>query len=186
MKRGVLALFAVSSSIVLMVACGGGGGGNNGDKVELCIEEWDHWQADTLSPPTSENLVDTYTLIGFDIEVWQDGSYLGSIDENDVASFSGSMDIQATTITQDITVEGDFTLISGTYTVTPTSTTSGAFHINDQSGAHDADFSISGNVLTTDSGQLCQKVSPSQEVPDSLGVGGEGSVGSLSGDMILY
>lgn len=177
MKKLVLALLTVASIMTLVVACGGGGGG--GETVEICIQERDEWQAETLNPPTSSNLVDTYTLIGFEIDVWEDGVFLGTVDETWAMSFSGTMVIQPTTISQTITIDGSTLAVSGTYTVTVYSPISGTFHFVDQSGAHDADFTISGNVLTTDSGLLCETVPVNQSGSESLQSDGEGSMGSL-------
>ena len=186
MKKHVSVLLIVSGAILLIAGCGGGGGGGGGGTVELCFQEWDHWLADTLNPPTSSNLEDTYDLIGFDVDVWEDGVFLGTLDETDVSSYSGTMDIQPTTITQYFTIEGSSDSITGSYTVTVTSPTSGIFHLTDQSGTHDADFSISGNVLTTDSGLVCLDVSADAMGIESLETGVVDSIGSLLGGMFRY
>jgi hypothetical protein len=184
MKKHGTVLLVVSTALLLIAGCGGGGGG--GGTVEICIQEWDQWLADTLNPPTSSNLVDTYDLVGFDIDVWQDGVFLGTLDETDFFSYSGNMTIQATTISQNITVEGSPVSITGSYTVTVISPTSGTFHIIDQSGPHDADFSIIGNILTTDSGLICVDVPADQLGIEPLAVGMSDRMGALLGDVFMY
>jgi hypothetical protein len=154
--------------------------------VQICLQEWDHWLADTLNPPTSSNLVDTYDLIGFDIDVWQDGVFLGTVDETDFLSYSGIMNIQATTITQNITLEGTPVFLSGSYTVTTAGPTSGTLHVTDSSGSHDAGFDISGNTLTTDSDLLCVDVPADQLGIEPLGAGMSNRMGSLLGDIFMY
>jgi hypothetical protein len=187
MKKHVTVLLVVSTAILLIAGCGGGGGGGGGGgTVELCFQEWDHWLADTLNPPTSSNLVDTYDLIGFDVNFWEDGVLVLTLDENDVISFSGTMTITATTITQSITLEGSPFFATGSYTVTPAGATSGTFHITDLSGSYDFDFDISGNVLTTDSGLECAVVSADQSGINPLAVGTSNRMGSMLGDMFIY
>jgi hypothetical protein len=185
MKKLVTVSLIVSSAILLIVSCGGGGGGGGGT-VELCLQEWDHWLADTLNPPTSSNLVDTYDLTGFDIDVWEEGSFLGSLDETDFSSYSGTMDIQPTTITQTLTLEGDSDTITGSYTVSPAGSTAGTLHITDVSGTHDVDFDINGNTLTTDSGLFCVDVPADAMGIESLETGVVDSIGSLLGGMFRY
>ena len=186
MKKFATAVLIVSSAILLIAGCGGGGGGGGGGTVELCLQEWDHWLADTLNPPTSSNLVDTYDLIDFDFDVWEDGVFVGSFDETYFSSYSGIMTITATTITQNITIEGDSLVLTGSYTVTTTGPTSGIFHIIDASGSHDVDFDISGNILTTDSGLTCMVIPADQMGIESLAVGMNNRMGSLLGDTFMY
>jgi len=189
MKKHVTVLLIVSSAILLLAGCGGGGGGSNpctGSEGLVCFQEWDQWMADILNPPTSSNLVDTYTLLGFDVNICMDGDRVDVFDENDVLSWSGNMDIQATTITQNVTVEGDSTLVSGNYTVSAADTTSGTFNITGGSGSYDIDFSISGNVLTTDSGLVCIGALANQASIEPLEAGEDNGVGSLLGDLFMY
>jgi len=183
MKKHVTVLLIVSGAILLLAGCGGGGGGGGGT-VQLCLQELDQWYADTLRPPTSSSLVDTYDLVGFDFDVWQDGVLVGSLDETGLI-YSGTMDIQSTTITQSVTLEGETAFVFGTYTVSIANTTSGTFHITDSFGSHDVDFDISGNTLTTDTGLICADVSANQLDVEPLAVGISNRMGSMLGDMFM-
>lgn len=184
MKKHVTALLIVSSAILLIAGCGGGGGGS--DTVELCLRDWDYWMADTLNPPTSSNLEDTYDLIGFDIEFWEDGVLVFTMDEEDVPGYSGTLDIQPATITQTITMQGESNTLTGSYTVSIADTTSGTLHITYQFESSDIDFDISGNTLTTDTGLNCFDIPADQLGIEPLEAGVYNSIGSLLGYRFMY
>ncbi len=183
MKKQLRVLLIVSSAILLLAGCGGGGGG--GGTVELCIEEWDYWIADNLGPLTSDNLVDTYDLDSFQFEVWQDAVSLGIVYEYMVPIWSGTMDIQSTTITQNITIYGETALVVGSYTVSIADTTSGTLHITDSTGLHDVDFYLNGTTMTTYSGRICVDVPANQLDIEPLAVGMSNRMGSMLGDMFM-
>ncbi len=153
--------------------------------MELCIEEWDYWSADTLNLLTSSNLVDTYDLIGFEFSVWEDGDFLGTVDEGSYPGFSGTMDIQPTTITQIMTLGGETALVVGSYTVSIADTTSGTLHITDSTGLHDVDFYLNEDIMTTDSGRVCVDLPANQLGVEPLAVGMSNRMGSMLGDMFM-
>jgi len=186
MKKHVTVLLIVSSAILLLAGCGGGGGGGGGDTVQLCIQVWDHWSANNLTPPTSSNLVDSYNLVGCDIDVWEDGVFWGTLDENIYWQYIGTMNIQATTITQNMTIDGDSFSQSGSYTITPAGSTSGTIHITDPFGSYNFDFDISLNTLIWDSGVFCTDVPADELGIESLAAGMSDHVKSLRGDMFMY
>ena len=102
-----------------------------------------------------------------------------------VPSWSGTMDIQPTTITQIMTLEGETSLVVGSYTVSIANTTSGTLHITDSTGLHDVDFYLSGTTMTTDSGRVCVDVPADELGVEPLAVGMNNRMGSLLGDMFM-
>jgi hypothetical protein len=184
MKKHVSVLLIVSGAILLIAGCGGGGGG--GGTVQLCIQVFDYWNADNLNPPTSSNLVDTYNLVGCDIDVWEDGVFWGTLDESIYWQYIGTMNIQAATITQNITIDGDSFAQSGSYTVTTAGPTSGTIYITDPFGSYVFDFDISGNTLIWDSDIVCTAVAANQVGVEPLAAGMSDHIKSLRGDMFMY
>jgi len=136
----VLALFVLLPFIY--GGCGGGGGGGEDKMVELCLWEVDTFSKDNPPPLDSDNMLDTYTLIFFIINIYVDGENVGWIDADDFTSFSGTLDIKESTITGAVTLEGETGTISGPYTRTVESPTSGIFHIDDISDSYDLNYSF--------------------------------------------
>lgn len=127
--------------------------------VELCFEEYDDWNRTSPdTDPTSDDLEGEYTLVGFILDYYIDGEFAMSLDENDFSSYSGTMNITASTVSQSITLEGDNFIVNATYTNSPVDSLSGTLHINQGGQMYEADYSISGGVLTTDSGLVCEDV----------------------------
>lgn len=122
--------------------CGGGGGGGEDKMIELCLWEVDTFSKDNPPPLDNDNMIDTYTLIDFIINIYIDGENTGWLDSGDFASFSGTMDIQQGTITATVTLEGETGNISGPYTRTIESSTSGSIHIDDPLGPYDFNYSF--------------------------------------------
>jgi hypothetical protein len=100
----------------------------------------------TVTPP-GVSLIGTYSLTGFEA-VFSNGVTIKE-DSSVITSWSGTMIIGPTT-TQSIVVNGTPVAATGTVTITwITPGVAGVFHITDQTGTHDASFTISGNNLTT-------------------------------------
>jgi len=175
------ALFMLGIMTLFFTACGGGG---DGDSVEYCIQEWDDWSKDHAPLPDSDNLEDTYSMTGFTVDIYEDGTYLGTLDENDFYSWAGTMTIGATNISQTISLEGDTMFISATYTNSPIDTYTGTLHINQSGSLYDVGYTISGNILTTDSGLQCEKVSQGVSVQHLET--GEPGIGALVDFMSIY
>jgi hypothetical protein len=140
--RLIISIFCsfLGLTLLTLISCGGGGG----DSTTTTI-------APTVTPPT-QNIVGTYSLRSFIIK-YSDG---GTVTEKNFPSFSGTMKFGANTYSQSGAL-GDVSSWSntGTYSITYTQGTSaGIFHITDSSGTYDVSFSISGNILTTDTGIL--------------------------------
>jgi hypothetical protein len=153
----VILCMAVATAFLIM-GCGGGEGGG---QVEVCFQEIDYWLADN-PPLNSTSYIDTYTLNGFDVLVWEDGVFLGTISESDFDSYSGTMDITADSIYQDITLEllgsTETASIAASYSASWSDTHTGTFTISDIAGDYNVDVSISGDILITDIGQICEMV----------------------------
>jgi hypothetical protein len=133
MKRLVLALILGIS----LYGCGGGGGDGDGGSP-------------AVTPP-NEDLTGTYSLTAFTVK-FSDGTI---VDQNSstITSWSGTMKIGDTTFTQSFVINDTPIALTGTATITWTSSTTGIAHVTEQSGLeHDVYFSISGNDLTTYSG----------------------------------
>lgn len=122
--------------------CGGGGGGGEDKMVELCLWEVDTFSKDNPPPLDSDNMLDTYTLIDFVINIYVDGENVGWLDGDDFTSFSGILDLQESTIKATITLEGETVTIGGPYTRTIESPTSGFLHIDDASESYDVRYSF--------------------------------------------
>lgn len=172
-------VFLVFSIIFLsFAACGGGGGDKHEAEVEVCLEEYDYWSKDELPLPSSSNLEGDYTLIGFEINVWEDGDFLGTVTEDDFSSWSGNMSVLADTISQYLTLNGGVGTVSAAYTNSPIDSLTGILHINEDGGFYDVAYSIAGDTLTTVFGPHCEFVPESTSVP-ALEVG-EYGIGALS------
>jgi hypothetical protein len=144
-------------AVLLLAGCGGGGGDNT---QTYYGQEYDYWvkianPAPGVVIPPSSQLSGTYDLTGFDIDYYDsDLVYLFSETEADYSPWGGTMLITPSDIGQDWTLHGVQYIMSGSYTVSWAGSYSGTFHVTDSFGSYDADFSISGNYLTTDSGLL--------------------------------
>jgi hypothetical protein len=115
--------------------------------VELCAVEVDTWSKDN-PPPLDEdgavgndNMLDTYTLVDVVINLSIDDESVGWIDSDELASFSGTLDLQESTIAATVTIEGETETISGSYTRTIESPHTGVFHIDDTSESYDLNYS---------------------------------------------
>jgi len=119
----------IAAALMFAFNCGGGGGGS-----------------DVTSP--EYDIIGTYRLTGFDIDFYDYDTldYLFSLDEDDADSFSGTMKIGLTTISQTVTIEGETFSVSDNYTITYTSgTTEGILHVT----GNDIPFYISGYDIMT-------------------------------------
>jgi len=128
--------------IMLVTGCGSSGSdGNSGPAV---------------TPPSS-SLIGTYNLATFRVEFSNGTVYI----PNNFPNVTGTMVIDASTLTQDFVIQGNSVSASGQYSVTFSNAehSQGNFSITDNSGTHDISFTISGIDLTTYSGVF--QVSPS-------------------------
>jgi hypothetical protein len=184
MERKVCFSALLLPVFLALLWCGCGGGGGNEKLVELCLVEYDHWEKTELPNPDMSNLEGTYSLHGFDIDVWVDGVHLGMpVSSGDFASFSGTLVLTPDMITETITVEGETAGYSGTYTVSNADAYAGTLHIAVLGETFDVicamgpiticdpvcnDFFL----MTLQSEMLCEMV-PEDELigPASLGLG---------------
>ena len=114
---GVVDMFAMS-------VCGGGGGSAASES--------------SVTPP-SQSLHGTYAFVGFDLE-YSNGTTRVTINESSpaVASWSGSMEFGANTLSQSFIIHNTPISLTGTVTVTwTTACVSGIAHVTDNLGTHD-------------------------------------------------
>ena len=140
MRKTVIVLLTL---FLLLPFIYGGCGGGGGDKmVELCLWEVDTFSKDNPPPLDNDNMIDTYTLIDFVINIYVDGENAGWLDGDDFNSFSGTLDIQESTITATVTLEGDTGIISGPYTRTISGLNGGAIYIDDSPESYNFNYSF--------------------------------------------
>jgi hypothetical protein len=141
MRVAFAACCALAICLTALTGCGGGGDDGNGPVVT----------------PPGQDIRGTYRLVWFVAELYDDATcsiLLNRSTPDDFASWSGSMVISDTTISQDYLLNGTASGASGSYTVTYTGDTTGVFHVVDGSGPHDIAFATAGNRLATDTGCL--------------------------------
>ena len=123
-------VFVLALGTLPMVGCGD-------DEVEVCFGLWGMWKKDNPPPldlPLDpDELLDTYTLTNFRLTVYVGDEVVGQIYERDVASFSGRLEIEETTITSTVTIEGETEILGGPYTTTVEDDQSGVFVISSES-----------------------------------------------------
>ena len=141
MKR-IVGLFVLGVVVVFaMAGCGGGDGSVA--------------SGPSVTPP-SQNLQGMYAFVGFDLE-YSNGTTSVKINESSpvLASWSGTMEFGANTLSQSFLIDNTATFLTGTVTITwTTAGVSGIAHVTDKLGTHDLPFTISGNTLTTYSGAI--------------------------------
>ena len=112
------------------------------DMVELCAVEVDSWLKDNPPPLDNDNMVDTYTLHHFVINLYIDEENVGWIDSDEFESFSGTLDIQENTIAATVTVEGETETSTGYYKRTIESPYNGVLRVDDGSETYDLNYSF--------------------------------------------
>ncbi len=144
-------------AVVLLAGCGGGGG----DNTETWYgQEYDYWvkvadPAPAAVTPPSSQLAGSYVLTGFLIDYYDSHMvYQFSADPTYFTSWDGTMIITPSDIAQELNLDGELYIMSGSYTPSWASSYAGTFHVTDSYGSYDVDFSINGNYLTTDSGLI--------------------------------
>lgn len=110
--------------------------------VELCAVEVDSWLKDNPPPLDNDNMVDTYTLHHFVINLYIDEENVGWIDSDEFESFSGTLDIQENTIAATVTVEGETETSTGSYKRTIESPYNGVLRVDDGSETYDLNYSF--------------------------------------------
>jgi len=143
-------LFLVALGTLGVVGCGE-------DKVEVCAVERDLWlrEGSTSEPatwPTQEDIVGTYWLDKIEIDLFVDGVPAGFITGDDLGIWSGSLDMQESTLTAAVTVEGESATLSGPYTMTVEDETRGLFSIDDPSGTYTYSYDLGDEACDPDTG----------------------------------
>ncbi len=128
--------------------------------VELCAIEVDSWLKDNPPPLDSDNMVDTYTLHHFVINLYIDDENVGWIDSDEFESFSGTLDLQESTISATLTVEGETETSSGTYTRIVESPHNGTLRVDDGSEEYVLNYSFLGWSDASGYKQLLNLYSP--------------------------
>ena len=178
--RFLAILILAGISLFVVAGCGGGDDGT----IELCFEEWDDWtRTSPASAPTSGDLQGAYDLVGFLLNYYMDGELILSMDQNDVFSYSGEMDIGTTDVYQSITIEGENVTVNATYTNSPSDSVSGILHINQSGMEYDVEYSISDGIMTTYSGLICEDIPESVLMSLALE---ENTFGALLGPGLYY
>lgn len=125
-------LFVAVLFFFLLISCGGGGGGDS---------------PPSLVTPVNQSVVGSYRFTGFTVK------YQGDIitqDHPSVKSWSGSMQVTSTTLTQHFNINGLEINVGGKYTlVWDVGHNSGVAKINDGGKQFDIIFICSGLNLTT-------------------------------------
>jgi hypothetical protein len=121
----------------LVVALSFVGGCN--DEVEVCAYQANTWKKDDPpplpehpAPVNPDDMLDTYTLTHFAVCFHVGDEHIGCVFEDEVASFSGRLEITEDTITSTVTIEGETETLGGPYTHTSTGDRSGVFVIASQ------------------------------------------------------
>jgi hypothetical protein len=110
--------------------------------VEICAVEVLRWLKDDPPPLDPDHIIGTYTLERIEIELYVDGVPVGYLTSFDFDSWSGALEIQESTLTATVTVEGETNTISGPYTRTITRPEEGVFSIDDVSGSYEFTYGI--------------------------------------------
>ena len=116
--------------------------------MEVCGQQVDFWRKNSLPPLGSdpETMVGTYTLDHFIINLYIEsgsGGYtgVGRIDSSEFESFSGTLDLQESTISATVTIEEETETVSGPYTHTA-GEGEGVFHVVDGTESHDLHYNV--------------------------------------------
>jgi hypothetical protein len=113
------------------------------EDVEVCAVEVLWWLKDDPPPLDPDHIIGTYTLERIEIELYVDGVPVGHLYGSDFDGWSGALEIQESTLTATVTVEGETNAISGPYTRTITgSGEEGVFSIDDVSGSYEFTYGI--------------------------------------------
>ena len=136
MERAI-GCFMIGVAVSLtMINCGGGGGDSGPNPI--------------VTPP-GQSLQGTYMLTGFQVD-YSNGVTITD-NSSSVISWSGTMQIGTSSISQSFMINNIPLSVSGSATITwVTTSVSGIAHVTDSSGTHDIAFTISGNDLSTYSG----------------------------------
>ena len=123
--------FLMVLAVLGFVACGG----EEQQLVELCAAETDFWRKDNPPPLGPDTMEGTYTLDHFIIDLYIDDENVGSIDSSEFESFSGTLDLQESTISATVTIEEETETMSGSYTKS-SGGDEGNLHVVDATGSY--------------------------------------------------